>query len=243
VRGWQAWGVDIELADNSMLENLLVSSNGLSGATAGGLRVGNHSIARDCTSARNGGASIIVVDFVVSDCTARFNGGTGITTCGNSTITRCAAANNAVSGISTGGGATVTACTAGNNGNDGIVADSGSTVSGCTVNFNTGDGIQVASSCRVVENTCHQNGSGVGDGAGVHATGADNRIDSNNVTSNDRGIDVDVVGNLIVRNSASGNAANYSAILAGNAVGEIVDFSAAGGTLTEAHGPWANITF
>ena len=243
VRGWQAWGVDIELADNSMLESLLAAGNGLSGATAGGLRVGNHSIARNCTSARNGGSGMIIVDGVVSDCAARFNGGNGISTGGNSTVTRCAAANNNFSGISVGGGATVTACTAGNNSMDGIVADSGSTVSGCTVNFNTGDGIQVSSGCRVADNTCHQNGSGVGDGAGIHATGADNRIDSNNVTSNDRGIDVDVVGNLIIRNSARGNTANYSAIVAGNSVGEIVDLSAAGGTLNETHGPWANISF
>jgi hypothetical protein len=243
VRGWQGWGVDIELADNSMLENLLAAGNGLSGPTVGGLRVGNHSIARNCTSARNGGGGIIVVDGVVSDCTARFNGGSGITTGGNSTVTRCAAANNGFSGISTGGGSTIVACTAGNNGLDGIAADTGSTVSGCTVNFNTGDGIQVSGSCRVVDNACHQNGSGVGDGAGIHATGAANRIDSNNVTSNDRGIDVDVVGNLIIRNSASGNAANYSAIVAGNSLGEIVDFTAAGGTLNETHGPWANISF
>lgn len=243
VRGWQAWGIDIELADNSMLENLLSAGNGLSGATAGGLRVGNHSIVRNCTSARNGGTGIIIVDGIVSDCASRFNGGSGITTGGNSAVTRCAAANNTLSGISTGGGSTITSCSAGNNSLDGIVADSGSTVSGCTANFNTGDGIQVSTACRVADNTCHQNGSGAGDGAGIHATGADNRIDSNNVTSNDRGIDVDVVGNLIIRNSASGNTANYSAIVAGNSVGEFVDLSVAGGTLNETHGPWANISF
>lgn len=60
---------------------------------------------------------------------------------------------------------------------------------------------------------CTANGNGYSTGIG--ATGSDNRIESNNVTDNDRGIDVDIAGNLITRNSASGNTLNW-AVAAGN---------------------------
>ena len=53
------------------------------------------------------------------------------------------------------------------------------------------------------------------DGAGIHVTGRANRIDGNTVTRNDRGIDVDAGGNLVVRNDASLNTTNYD-IVAGN---------------------------
>jgi len=70
-------------------------------------------------------------------------------------------------------------------------------------------------------NTCSSNGNG-GDGAGIHATGADNRIDGNNCTGADRGIDVDGAGNIIIRNTCSGNTTNWT-IVANNVVGPILD--------------------
>jgi parallel beta-helix repeat protein len=72
-----------------------------------------------------------------------------------------------------------------------------------------------------VGNNSGNNGSGVGDGAGVFVTGNGNRIEGNNVTFNDRGIDVNSSANLIVRNSARSNTLEYD-IAAGNAMGPIV---------------------
>jgi len=73
----------------------------------------------------------------------------------------------------------------------------------------------------VLANMCSFNGNG-GDGAGIHATGSDNRIEGNNCTGADRGIDVDVAGNIIIKNTCSGNAIDWT-IVANNVVGPILD--------------------
>ena len=83
--------------------------------------------------------------------------------------------------------------------------------------------------------------TGVGIGAGIHATAADNRIEGNNVTDNDRGIDVDTAGSLIVKNSASGNgppATDNYVITGTQTIGAIVT-----ATGTIAADPWANFWF
>jgi len=70
-------------------------------------------------------------------------------------------------------------------------------------------------------NTSTSNGVG-GDGAGIRATGADNRIEDNNCTGADRGIDVDAAGNVIIRNTCSGNTTDW-VVVANNVVGPILD--------------------
>ena len=82
-------------------------------------------------------------------------------------------------------------------------------------------------------------------------TSTDNRIEGNNVTGNDRGIAVDLSGNLIIRNSASGNSVAYD-IAAGNRYGPIIDISATGTAAVSGSSaastvattdPWANFTY
>ena len=73
-------------------------------------------------------------------------------------------------------------------------------------------------------NTCTSNGNG-GDGAGIHATGVDNRIEGNNCTFADRGIQVDFGGNIIIKNTCSGNTINW-VIAANNYYGPIIDRTA-----------------
>jgi len=80
----------------------------------------------------------------------------------------------------------------------------------------------VSSGCTVRGNTCRGNGYLTGDGAGIHATGDDNRIEGNNCTVNDRGIDVDLAGNFITRNTCSGNTTDWD-IVANNVYGPILD--------------------
>jgi len=103
--------------------------------------------------------------------------------------------------------------------------------------LNHGDGIQVFSDCLILNNVCNSNGFG-SDGAGIHAISKDNRIEGNNVSGNDRGIDVDDAGNLIIRNSASGNTFNYS-INGVQTIGPIVN---ATGVITSTN-PWANFSY
>jgi len=111
------------------------------------------------------------------------------------------------------------------------------------------NGIAASSDSKITGNTCNKNGHLTGDGAGIRVAGWDNRIDSNNVTDNDRGIEVESSGNLIIRNSASGNAINYTIVL-NNRVGEIVSAPDSGNISGDTGGvgvgstdPWANFSF
>ena len=86
--------------------------------------------------------------------------------------------------------------------------------------------------------------------------GIGNRIDTNQVTSNDRGIDIDGAGNLILRNNAKNNRVNgvgastNFVIAADNRYGEIQDDTATGSPAVSGDSapgvlgtssPWANI--
>ena len=113
-----------------------------------------------------------------------------------------------------------------------------------------GDGIRVTGTCIIRDNLSESNGSTTGDGAGIHTTGTDNRIEGNSVMLNDRGIDVDTFGSLIIKNSASGNTTDYE-IAGSNRYSPILFIPVAGtagvsgnsaaGTLTSAD-PWANFS-
>ena len=191
----------------------------------------------------------------------------GIRADDRSTLTNCTAGVNTSAatdsrGISAGAQCTISHCTASGNLNSngtpsgstggGILAAAGSAVKDCTVAGNKGDGIQISADCLVAGNTCDSNGAGVGDGAGIHSTATDNRIEGNNVTDNTRGIDVDATGSLIIKNSASGNSLNY-VIAADNNYGTILDLtglataavsgSSGTGTLTTTTNPWANFSY
>jgi parallel beta-helix repeat protein len=260
LRGW-ANGIEIPGAINSKLESVHVFANGGYGIRVGsaiisqceanangaeGINTGSGSVVRDCISHDNGSHGFIVdFDSTIANCVARQNDGTGIITLYGMTVNGCTSNFNAAAGIIVGEGCTVTGCTAKSNGADGIAADGGSTVSGCSSTNNTGDGIEVSSSCLVVSNTCQGNGAAAGDGAGINASSSRNRIDSNNVMGNDRGIDCNPAStNLIIRNSARGNPAtgpllNYD-IVAGNNSGAIILSPGVGFNSTN---PWANFEF
>ncbi len=152
----------------------------------------------------------------VTGCTAYTNGGSGIFANSGSTISDCTASDNTNNGISAAQGCTVSHCTAYSNGGDGLTGINGCIIVDCSSRSNVGDGISVGTSCLVRSNACTANGSGAGDAAGIHATGADNRIEGNACTLADRGIDVDVGGNFVTRNTCSGNTSNWE-LVAGNA--------------------------
>ena len=59
------------------------------------------------------------------------------------------------------------------------------------------------------------------------ATGTDTRIEANNCVRADRGIDIPGAGNIIIKNTCSGNTLNWS-IAANNIFGPIIDRTAPG---------------
>ncbi len=267
VRGWGVDGVDCTLATNCALANLQASSN-----AGHGLRIGIGGLVSKCTARENildgvnTGAGVTVLDCTMDDngddgisagvgctvrsCTAYSNDDSGITTGGGSTVIGCTTRDNGggaatptKDGIAAADGSSVIDCVAYSNDDDGILVTAGSTVRGCTATSNLGDGIQAANDCLVQGNTCDGNGAGVNDGAGIHVTDGDTRVIDNHVTDNDRGIDVDLAGSLIIRNSAAGNTVAFD-IAPGNDYGQIILSPGAGfnGAATDSN-PWANFEF
>jgi hypothetical protein len=203
-----------------------------------GFQFGGGSILKSCLAYNNGGAGITtssVSSLAVIDCNAHFNTGFGIAGPERTFVTGSTGQENRGGGISVGASSTVNNCNASGNTGVGIIASVGSAVTGCTASTNTSDGIVVDNLSSVHGNTCQGNGAGTGDGAGVHATGRSNRIDGNMTASNDRGVDVDAGGNLVVRNDATNNTVNYD-VVAGNTNAN-VESPGANFVITR---PWAN---
>ncbi len=257
IRGWGWRGVEAFTSINSQFERLRVSDNQLAGLLAG-----EGSTIVHCTVLTNGLYGIHArAASVITDSTAWHNMYIGIYAEAGSTITRCTAWENRGGGFDASHGTVVDACTAiGNwghgfamgqdsrllnstargNTTNGIFASFNSYISGCVANSNGRDGINVSGQSVVVDSQADSNGTaGLGTGAGLRARFSDSRIDNNTVTGNDWGVLVENAGNIIMRNTASGNATNYS-IAAGNSVGGIVNVAGAGFTNTN---PWVNFEY
>ena len=244
-------GDGISTATGCSVTNCSASFNMFNGISAGG---GN--AVSSCSVSSNSRTGIATSNgCTVTNCSASFSSavatGNGISTGNDCTIANCTVASNTASGIAAGVSSTVTNCSASDNTGSGISANSGSTVADCSARNNTLDGIVCAASCVIRGNTCTSNGFGAGDGAGIHATGSHNRIEGNNCTLADRGIGVDFSGNIIIKNTCSGNTIDW-VIASNNVFGPIIDRrtpanaavsgAAAGSSLGSAE-PNANFTF
>lgn len=211
-----------------------------------GILIDSPSVAQGCTASQNLGTGIeVTLDGAgtqVIECNASRNSTSGISAFASCAIQGCQAMLNQGDGIEVGSnaaGTQVVDCTAGRNEGDGIRVVAGGVIRGCHAALNQGDGIEVRERCQVRENTCADNGTSAGGGpaAGIRCTAAASRIDSNHLTGNDVGLDAGApFRNVIIRNSASGNAASNYVINPVNDAGPI-------GTAAAAVSPWANIAF
>ena len=241
VRNWGGDGVDLRtvILTDCRVEGVYASGNASNGISAGnggtlancsansntgsGFSTGIGCTLVNCSARSNTGTGISTsFGCTLTNCSATTNGGAGFTTSATCTLNNCAADANTGNGISTGAGCTVANCSASSNLASGINAATGTTVADCTARANTLDGILCSSGCVIHLNTCSGNGNGAGDGAGIHATQSDNRIEGNNCTGADRGIDVDAASNFIIKNTCSGNTTDWD-ILANNVYGPILD--------------------
>jgi hypothetical protein len=224
VRDFFGKGIDMVTASKSLVEQVRATNNG-----GHGIHIGENSVVDRCISTNNGAGGVFA-DFnvIVSRTVASDNAQHGITTNPGSVVSNCVADSNGSSGIFT-SGSLVENCSATGNGQSGIGASQGKVVD-CIANNNTVDGIAAGSS-HIFNNECHSN-----DSTGIHISGSDSRVDSNNVTNSPRGIDVDNANNVIIRNSANSNSVTNYDIVGGNDVGPI-------GTAAASTSPWANISF
>lgn len=215
IRGWGA-GVSAASAEGSRFEGLHISYNG-----GTGLRVGNFCTIYACHAYTNGGLGLQAsTGLHIADCVAAFNGQRGIEGFDTANVRNCTARGNGGDGIAVNSGSLVMDCVTEFNGGNGITIDRGM-VRNCAVRGNVLNGIDAFLNCQIIGNHCFQNGNG-GDGAGINSGLGGHRIEGNDVAGNDRGIDCNPsTGNLIIRNSAQGNALDYD-VVAGNTIGPTV---------------------
>jgi len=233
----------ITTGQKSVVTNVSACMNG-----SFGVKTGGNCTITNCESSRNTGEGFSLGDScTVTNCTATGNGGIGIlsansATARGSTIANCTVSNNTGHGIAAANGSTVIGCSSTGNSGDGIVVGIGATVTNCTARLNVGDGIEAAANCRIATNDATGNGASTGDGAGIHVAGANggSRVEANNVASNDRGIDVDSTGNVIIKNTAAVGGIPYD-IVSGNTVGDII--SAIGNANFISSNCWANLIY
>jgi hypothetical protein len=253
-------------AKGTTLRDLVVS-----GCTTGGILIPDGALVEDCRAQANVGSYGLDArdGSTLRNCIAVNNScDVGIVTGAGCTLSHCAAKGNIGSGsssygIEAGPNSVIVACTAYGNQTSkgtptgltgaGIHALDGSRIIDSVAGSNQGDGIVVSNGCYISGNVADGNGAS-GDGAGIHATGSFNRIEANQVAFNDRGIDVQTLNgrNLIVKNSARSNTANY-VIEAGNRPAQIVVPAANANKITDANSgstdgftnvdPWANFSY
>jgi parallel beta-helix repeat protein len=244
VRAWGAHGVDllnngpnysriidVRAADNAQYGLRLRSDGQIIRCTSSangntGIAVQSNCTVRDCVSTLNGANGIESgYGCSISGCSAQGNLGIGYELGDGSTMTVCASGGNASIGFLLGGECAVSHCAAQQNDGPGFQSPSGSRITDCVSAYNAADGILCAGACFISGNNCHSNGTGAGGGAGIHATGTDNRLEGNNCSGATRGISADAAGNVMVRNTCSGNTLNWL-LAPGNVFGPIVDRTA-----------------
>jgi parallel beta-helix repeat protein len=228
------------------------------GNVSGGIYAAAGSTIADCTVRANGnllnaasGIQFAGDSAIVSRCNCYNNTGPGIQVVNRSRVSDCAVSGNGANtsggGIVGGSVVKVSGCTVGSNTGIGINLSDNALVCDCNVNFNSVDGVRVTNFSIVKDCAIGDNSSG----GGVDVIGGHNRIEGNNLTHNSLGIWVQGTANVIFRNSASANGADY-AIVPGNRYGQIVDATAfningvdgagaASSALTT--DPWANFSY
>lgn len=243
ITGWGESGINLTSATfSSRVQNVHATSNQLTGVIAG-----PNAILTDCTSATNGLHGFeFAANGVAMNCVARQNGAEGFNTGVACVYIGCSARANGGDGIEVGESGVAQACASVSNNGSGFEVFSGAAVIECASRASGLDGIRTSSDAFILNNVCQLNGTI--DGAGIRVLGNDCRIEGNHVLDNDRGIDVDSAGNLIIRNSASGNtvafeivAGNYGLFVAAVSGGAVNGSS--GGAALGSTDPWANFSY
>lgn len=217
--------IGIRTGATSSLRDCTASGNFL-----GGFVVGEASVVDSCTARINtqGPGFQTESGCVLSNCVSTRNGSHGFVVLGGSSLRECIAYVNSGDGITATVSGTMNDCASRNNLGNGIVA-AGWRVERCAASGNTLDGIRITGSGSVLGCLSEGNAPGADIGAGIRITGTDVRIEGNTCHTNDRGVQVDGAGNLIIRNSCSGNTTDW-VIAANNVFGPIIDRRATGST-------------
>ncbi len=226
--GWGGFGVNATNAEDIVLTDCKACHNGL-----GGFYVGDNAHVERCSAYGNGITNVPPQDppldegirvgafSTVTGCKARGNGGAGIHALSNARITECTAMESPKA--------------------DGIHVEDSCTVRDSTASRNGHSGIRVGHRCRVLRNTCAENGvqAPQTNAFGIVVVGSWNIIEDNCVLGNDIGVRLasGVEGNLVIRNLAGKNSIDYDILGQGNFIGPIEPLLSPSFTNTN---PWTN---
>jgi parallel beta-helix repeat protein len=158
---------------------------------------------------------------VIRDCVVSDSDSHGASVFGACTIADSTFYRNGGNGVDLNGGTNIKNCTASENDGNGFSIGTNSSIQGCTARDNGSNGIKATNAAIILQNQCYANGQGVLAGAGIAVDGSDNRVEGNNCSNQDFGIDVNAGGNIIIRNTCSGNTTNWT-LGSGNAIAPIV---------------------
>jgi len=244
ISGWGDEGIDMGTASTVLgarVERVHVSSCG-----GDGIYLESRAVVRDCVVQSVSGNGISIENAgVVESCIVSGSTLSGIVLQLAGVIKNCVAYRNTIDGINLAAAGVVSGCDSHDNGGDGIESAGAGyvTILDCTAHENAGDGIRVGAGAIVENNQCAFNVA-----AGIHTTGSDCRIERNNCMVNARGIDVDTIGSVIIRNTCSGNSTNWdvasgNVILVVNATTAGAVSGNAGGTAPGSTDPNANFSY
>ncbi|HZW08785.1 MAG TPA: right-handed parallel beta-helix repeat-containing protein [Phycisphaerales bacterium] len=238
------------------------------GCTARGGRTGfqadQASIFRDCSASENEETGFLLLGDggVLSGCMAAHNGGLGYLLGQASSITNsvamsndmggfavlqdcivadCTAKDNGGIGVQTGQGCVVRNTASSYSGTHGIEVSSLTTVEGCTTRYNGHDGINAGWQCRIVSNTCTFNGQASAAGAGIRLVSYRNRVESNMLNHNDKGVVAEGTDNFIATNTAGSNSGGNFEVAAGNEMAPVVTNPGSSGFAGMT--PWSNVAY
>lgn len=257
VRGWGRCGINLGLnpTKGSTLRDLRATGNDT------GISAGMGAVVMNCTATENSGNGLVAsLGSALAGCTAIDNESIGIATGAGSTIADCAAYSNVGYGFNIGADSTVSnssarfnaghgfgafphctlsGCSAGENSQNGFSLSSGATVTNCAAAANCANGFEIDGESILLNNTASHNGDCAA-GAGIKVNGGHNRLEGNNCTLADFGIQVIGPFNIIVRNTCAANSMNWS-IQASNFYGPVMDLNPLGSVGFQGNGAPGNL--
>ena len=169
----------------------------------------------------------------ITNCRAFWNTGDGFHSLSAANISECTAELNTSDGFEIGAGL-LSHCNSLTSTGRGVVSAFGLQITDCHIG-SFGDAITVGNNCTVARNWVNAPSPRIG----IHATGASNRIEENDIQGTGTGVLVDgATGNIVVKNFARGNSTAYS-VTGSNFLGPVVsNVSGVAGA-----GPWANFAY
>lgn len=215
IRNGSISGFSIAVEGVNFRTHLLTEDLFASGASSG-IKLNDRSIARRCIC--SGAITAIEAtgdNSVISDCVVSGPGDVGIWVNSSSAVERCHVSGVNQGIVANGSANRVLSCTAASNLSLGIAAGSNGLVQDCLVNSNGAAGIRAGGGSRI--RGCSIAGHAAAGAAAVRLTGGNNIVEDNFLLSNNTGVDaLNVIGNLIVRNTMLSNTNSIAVNLGGN---------------------------